>query len=144
MNEQYIFTIQRFLSESFGTAGKLYNPENKLIGYTLELPYKENKRNISSIIEGLFPIVSRETEKRGRHLHIINVPNRMLILFHAGNVIQHTRGCILPANELQIGKNFIVGKNSKAATEQLNKEAFNLLDSGKQVFLKVINPSKML
>jgi len=75
---------------------------------TLELAWKDNKRNISCIPEGHYEVVPRFSEKYGNHLHIIDVVERSLILIHwgnyAGSVNPRTgspdiRGCIL------VGKN---------------------------------------
>ena len=77
---------------------------------TLELPYKENQRNISCIPEGFYDVVSRNSPKYSNHLHVTEVPNRSLILFHFGNYAgsmnpktghSDIRGCIL------VGEKFI-------------------------------------
>lgn len=63
---------------------------------TLELPYKDNKQNISSILAGTYQC------KKGRgwkipylHIHILDVPNRTGIRIHKGNKYTQIRGCIL-------------------------------------------------
>lgn len=77
---------------------------------TLELPWKENQRNISCIPEGCYDVVPRQSPKYGSHLHVTEVPNRSLILFHWGNYAgsmnpktgrSDIRGCIL------LGEKFI-------------------------------------
>lgn len=71
---------------------------------TLELPWKENKKQVSCIPEGTYPVKVRYSKKYGTHLHITDVPNRDLILIHwgnyAGSVNKKTgypdiKGCIL-------------------------------------------------
>jgi hypothetical protein len=52
---------------------------------TLELVWKDNANKISCIPEGVYQVVPRHSDKYGRHLHITNVPNRSLCLFHWGN-----------------------------------------------------------
>jgi hypothetical protein len=52
---------------------------------TLELPWKNNESKISCIPEGIYPVVIRNSQKYGTHLHITNIPNRDLILIHWGN-----------------------------------------------------------
>lgn len=52
---------------------------------TLELPWKDNEKQISCIPEGKYPVKIRYSKKYGTHLHIQNVPNRDLILIHWGN-----------------------------------------------------------
>lgn len=71
---------------------------------TLELPWKNNERNISCIPEGTYPVKIRYSKKYGTHLHITNVPDRDLILIHWGNFAgsknpksghSDIRGCVL-------------------------------------------------
>jgi hypothetical protein len=54
---------------------------------TLELPWKENKSQISCIPEGTYPVKIRYSKKYGTHLHITDVPNRDLILIHWANYV---------------------------------------------------------
>jgi hypothetical protein len=61
---------------------------------TLELPYKDNERNISSIPEGKYKVTHRTSEKYGRHFHILDVPERSYILIHTANYVRQLRGCI--------------------------------------------------
>jgi hypothetical protein len=62
---------------------------------TLELPYLENKRMVSAIPDGVYYVVPRTSDRFGQHFHIKDVPGRDLILFHAGNWLKDTNGCIL-------------------------------------------------
>lgn len=77
---------------------------------TLELPWKDNQRNISCIPEGYYDVITRQSPKYGLHLHVTEVPDRSLILFHWGNYAgsmnprtgqSDIRGCIL------VGEKFI-------------------------------------
>ena len=63
---------------------------------TLELPWRENKRNESCIPLGVYPLEKRTSYRYKEHLHVTNVPDRALILIHPGNYFHNTRGCILP------------------------------------------------
>ena len=62
---------------------------------TLELPWRNNQRNISSIPSAFYNVVPRTSERFGDHLHVLDVPGRSWILFHAGNWPRNTDGCIL-------------------------------------------------
>lgn len=70
---------------------------------TLELPWKENQPMISCIPEGEY--VCKRTRGRttsGGHVisityEVMDVPNRSGILFHIGNSLKDTNGCILTA-----------------------------------------------
>lgn len=75
---------------------------------TLELPDKDNQRNVSCIPEGFYDVVPRTSPKYSNHLHITNVENRSLILIHWGNYAgsinprtghSDIRGCVLVGNK---------------------------------------------
>lgn len=69
--------------------------------HTLELPWKDNKRGISCIPEGIYPVEKRpgHVNRPYEHFHVKQVPGRSLILIHPGNYVTHTKGCILPGME---------------------------------------------
>ncbi|HRG69979.1 MAG TPA: DUF5675 family protein [Saprospiraceae bacterium] len=68
---------------------------------TIELPWKQNRKQISCIPEGVYPIRFRISNKFSRHIELLQVPNRSLILIHpANNAIKELRGCIAPVMEL--------------------------------------------
>jgi len=52
---------------------------------TLELPWLNNKSQVSCIPEGKYDVKVRTSEKYKRHLHIQNVKDRSYILIHSGN-----------------------------------------------------------
>lgn len=71
---------------------------------TLELPWRDNERNVSCIPEGFYDVVPRQSPKYGNHLHVTGVDGRSLILIHYGNYagspnprtgLPDIRGCIL-------------------------------------------------
>ena len=62
---------------------------------TLELPWRDNKKQISCIPAGTYICKPRTSDKYKRHFHVLSVPNRSYILIHAGNTNAHTLGCIL-------------------------------------------------
>lgn len=68
--------------------------------YTLELPYIENKANISSIPQGFYNCGLTMSPKYGLTYEVLDVRNRSNILFHAGNTINDSRGCILLGNKV--------------------------------------------
>ncbi|MGN6165772.1 MAG: DUF5675 family protein [Flavisolibacter sp.] len=84
-----------------GTNGKLYGDE-KLLCYTIELPWKDNHPCISCIPEGRYAVERRWSPKFGYHLWIRGVPGRSLILMHPANdALQELEGCIAPVSLLQ-------------------------------------------
>lgn len=62
---------------------------------TLELPFKNNERQKSSILSAFYFVEPRESDRFKKHLHVLQVPGRDYILFHAGNWPKDTTGCIL-------------------------------------------------
>lgn len=62
---------------------------------TIELPYRNNQKNISCIPEGRYRVRERYSSKFGNHIEVLDVPNRSLILIHKGNYNQDTEGCII-------------------------------------------------
>jgi hypothetical protein len=67
---------------------------------TLELPYKENQRNISSIPTGRYEVQPRNSAKYGDHFLVKNVNFRDYILIHEANYYTQLKGCIA------VGENF--------------------------------------
>lgn len=84
------------------TIGKLglYDPYFCFKCVTLELSWKDNKRNKSCIPTGEYKVTHRYSEKYGEHLLVNNVINRSYILIHAGNFVEDTNGCILVGESL--------------------------------------------
>jgi len=69
---------------------------------TLELPFRDNQKNISCIPKGTYECVRVYNRAIGfppRRIPITyevkDVPGRSGILFHAGNFVSNTQGCIL-------------------------------------------------
>ena len=111
--------------------------ELEFICKTLELPYRDNERNVSCIPEGFFDVLPRQSPKYGNHLHITGVPNRSLILIHHGNYVgspnpktglPDIRGCVL------VGKDHIdiTGDGIKEVTASKNtmKELMKVAPDG--------------
>lgn len=61
---------------------------------TLELPYKNNQRRISSIQRGRYQVKKRYSAKYGYHFELLNVPDRDKILIHVANFVRELLGCI--------------------------------------------------
>ncbi|MCX2680665.1 DUF5675 family protein [Galbibacter sp. EGI 63066] len=98
------------------TIGALYY-QGDFICFTIELPWKENRRNISCIPDGCYPLTLRTTHRFGPHFKIGMVPDRDGILIHpANNAPEELRGCIAPVSQLTgMGK----GVFSKTALDRL-------------------------
>ena len=66
--------------------------------YTLERPDLGNQRNISCFPAGVYKVNYMPRSASGKYRkvwHVQNVPGRGGILIHNGNLVSHTKGCIL-------------------------------------------------
>ena len=83
-----------------GTNGVLLY-RNHFICYTIELPWKDNRKKTSCIPEGQYRISVRNNERLGAHLKLQHVPGRNMILVHtAHNALKELQGCIAPVSGL--------------------------------------------
>jgi hypothetical protein len=91
--------LNRTESSEVQTTGKMEVLDNlgcvKYSCNTLELPWKDNERNVSCIPKGEYKVKKRYSPKFGNHFHITDVPGRSYILIHKGNYFTEIRGCIL-------------------------------------------------
>ena len=91
--------LERHNYGSKQTTGKLfiYDDEGRLRLnlYTLELPWKNNKRRVSCIPEGEYKVIKHRSPKFKNSFWIKNVKGRSEILIHAGNFYTQILGCIL-------------------------------------------------
>jgi len=128
-----------------GTLSVIAVPELKWQAYTLELPWRDNRNNLSYIPEGVYqvrwtrsPRFSRKYKRDYFTYEILNVPKRGGIRIHSGNLagdvekgmITHSLGC--PLIGYQVGrmnnqKAILVSKPATRAFEALlNKRPFEL------------------
>lgn len=133
-------TLKRFLHDKV-TFGKLHLewlPEHKDL-YTIELPWNDNKPNISCIPQGIYNATPYSSSRFKNVYKILNVPDRKSILIHAGNFAydvkllagshsSDTQGCILIG--LGIKENVPMVTKSKLALDYLRnnigKDNFSL------------------
>ena len=81
---------------SFGTFGIL-KINKSVFCVTLEPSDKLNVRNVSSIPAQQYVCRKYTSRKYGKTFKVTEVPGRSSVLFHSGNVVDHTKGCILLA-----------------------------------------------
>jgi len=86
--------ITRELKSDKGILGSLSVNDEHLC-YTLELPWKENERNVSAIPVGEYKAILRYDKKDQWRLQLDNVKDRDGIQIHIGNYTKDTKGCIL-------------------------------------------------
>jgi hypothetical protein len=66
---------------------------------TLEPPDFDNQQNISNIPPDKYICKRVQSPKYGETFEITDIPNRSHVLFHAGNIVEHTKGCVLLARK---------------------------------------------
>lgn len=76
--------LNRIESGDQGTFGVL-KLDSGLMLFTVELPWRNNLPEKSCIPEGEYECRWRASPKFGNCYHVLNVPDRSNILFHAGN-----------------------------------------------------------
>ena len=129
--------LQRGKMNSRSTIGELFYDKNKngevdfdekRIAYTLELPFRGNEKEVSSIPAESYDIVRRGSKRFGEHFLVRDVPRRTDILIHAGNYPKDTHGCILVGESKGVD---YVG-SSRKILEELRKSS-----EGKKIRISV-------
>jgi hypothetical protein len=114
-------------------AGKIF--------HILERPWKNNQRNESCIPAGEYEAIFLPQSESGKHKNIYQlhpVPDRTDILIHAGNLVEHSRGCLI------IGLNRGTVNGQPAVLDSQTALA-NLVDAAGQhnFLLKIIGEQKL-
>ncbi len=117
-----------------GTNGTLFNSD-RFLCYTIELPWNDNKRNISCIPEGIYEVEPRFSKRFKHHLILKAVKGRSFILFHPANdALKELQGCIAPVTYLSgIGK----GIYSKNAMQKLLSLVYQAKDRKEPILLTI-------
>lgn len=87
-------TLIRIGTTDYGTFGVLKDGPIPF-ALTLEQPWRDNEPNASCIPAGDYICRRVTSPKFGDTFEVTAVPNRTHILFHKGNLIEDTHGCIL-------------------------------------------------
>ena len=106
---------------------------------TIELPWLDNRRNVSCIPEGRYRLMRTRTRHFGFGLRVMDVPGRSGILIHPANdAATELRGCIAP-----VTKHTGEGKGiySRVALERLENIVYPVLEEGEEVWLVVLRPT---
>ena len=112
-------TLKRVSSDTGGTYGVFING-TKPFAVTLERPWMNNERSISCIPSGQYICRRVKSPKFGDTFEIIGVPGRSHILFHKGNKVEDTEGCILVAEQFgQLGNDRVAILQSGAGYGEL-------------------------
>lgn len=140
--------LTRISSHDTGTWGSITVPGATFP--TIELPWRDNRRQRSRIPAGTYRTVIRQSPRFGRVYHLTGVDGRTYILTHWGNFagdveldyVTHSQGCIL------IGTRFGQLKN-KAGTLQravlASRPAFRRfmdLTGGRELSVSIVDPKE--
>lgn len=107
-----------------------------IVCYTIELPWQENKKNVSCIPEGEYALVKRRSRRLKNHLWLKEVAGRELILIHpANNALLELEGCIAPVTKLTAPG---CGDLSRPAFQKLLQLVYTALDKKEAVKLEII------
>ena len=107
-------------------------------GHSLELGWRNNKRNVSCIPTGIYPLKLEYSPKFKRHLwEAYNVPNRSECKFHNGVTFKHSNGCFLTGKTAfdLTGDNFADMINTRDALQEFH----DAMGSDTEARLVVIN-----
>lgn len=88
--------LLRVEESSQGTFGVLLMC-SQVFCVTLERPDELNEQNISSIPAQQYQCMRIRSPQFGETFEIVDVPGRSHALFHAGNIVRHTKGCVILA-----------------------------------------------
>lgn len=123
-----------------GTNGEICLNDNRICN-SIELPWLNNRNQLSCIPEGRYELMIRYSHKFHWHLQLKNVPGRDLILIHPANdAKRELKGCIAPVSLLDgPGR----GSKSRIAFENLLGIVFPVLDQNKPVFIKISSLQKL-
>jgi hypothetical protein len=117
-----------------GTNGDIY-AGGALVCHSIELPWKDNRHQVSCIPEGSYAIGRRFSPRFGWHLEVKGVAKRSGILIHPANDALHElKGCIAPVSQLSgAGK----GERSRLAMEKLCALLFPVLENKTTVMITI-------
>jgi hypothetical protein len=99
---------------------------SEILGFTMERGWYGNQRNISCIPTGEYICKKHESPTFGRVYKVCDVFGRSNILFHAGNKVDDTQGCILLGDRLGYENDIRWIYNSKNTLNRLFSELNNV------------------
>ena len=131
-------TIQRIYSTDYGFGGCTLGYlaiDGDIICYTLELPWRDNKTDTSSIPAGKYEAYVRTDGKKGWRLEMVHVPSRYNIQIHVGNYTSDIIGCTLVG--MFASMDYCEVYNSRTALNILRKKLDPLL--GRKITITYYN-----
>jgi hypothetical protein len=86
--------------------------------FTLELPWRDNIENVSCIPEGNYQCAPFNGAKYKDVYEIKGVEGRKDILFHVGNYVNNTKGCVLIGSGISFHGDTYMVTSSKISFER--------------------------
>jgi hypothetical protein len=86
--------INRVYAQTGSIIGVLYADDAQLC-FTLELPWKDNKNDVSCIPVGTYAGTIRTDGTKGWRIELDSVPDRTHVELHVGNYPSNSIGCVL-------------------------------------------------
>jgi hypothetical protein len=128
MDDVYLFRLRR---SDQGTEGQLFTLGFNC--YSLELPWRDNQRNISCIPPGDYDVVIRQSPRFGTIYWVLKVPGRTYILIHSGNWAgdvekgfkTHVNGCILLGKKM----GYLIGQRAVLNSRITIREFMNHMEN---------------
>ena len=124
----HIVELTRVETSDKGTFGVLA-VDKELLCFTMELPWRDNRVNISHIPDGVYTARRKKESSKLMAFALNKVYGRSNILIHVGNYIEDTSGCILLGMQVNALRKEVCG-SMKALTElyeRVNDETFKLI-----------------
>lgn len=117
-----------------GTNGVLSIPDGKNF-LTIELPWRDNKKGVSCVPEGIYELKKRYSARFGHHILVDKVPGREFVLFHpANNAMAELAGCIACVEKTTAPG---MGWVSAIPTKQFRDWVYDEIRKEKRVFIKI-------
>jgi hypothetical protein len=104
-----------------GTFGVLLDDKTPFC-LTVERPWLNNKKGESCIPSGEYVCKRVQSPKFGNTFEVRDVPNRTAILFHKGNIMDDSHGCIIVGEQYEsLNEKTAVLASGKAMDEFLQR-----------------------
>jgi len=125
--------LRREENEQYGTFGIL-SVQKQVFCVTLEPPDRLNLRSRSSIPAQQYICKRYSSEKYPDTFQVMDVPDRTVVLFHPGNDVDDTLGCIITAQ--YFGK--LKGNRAILNSGQTFKNFMELMKNYKEFHLTIV------
>lgn len=120
MSNKLVFFLRRIATSAEGGTFGVLIVKHIPFAITLEDSWINNKKEISCIPNGSYLCKRTNSPKFGETFMVQDVPNRTHILFHKGNTMEDTQGCILIGETFENEQIMYSGKGFSEFMQLLN------------------------